>query len=326
MYPNFYVADVVYLKSIIDVLDNIAAPTEQLLASVALTRTHIATEQNLILEFPIWQLMENSAKEVKKDDFGQLVGELFVEKYFKKLMPELFSQDNLEQALNLFFEFVKQQSNCPNFWLKEDEDNYWFCRIGTPGITCGAEQIEQLVVTMLIAFLQHYLGQDWTPNSINFKSIESTNKSYLQQFSSTQYSFNNQCTAIAIDKEHFQFENKLPSQKIEQQPISRDPKLLITRLLTENYFGVNADANIISKMLNINLRKLQRILSEQQTSLKELIDNDKRNKAQHLLMNTQLSLTEICLTLGYKDNGNFNRAFKRWFNTTPIQYRRVYNA
>ncbi|WP_185962659.1 helix-turn-helix domain-containing protein [Thalassomonas sp. M1454] len=323
MYPNFYVADAIYLKSIIDVLDDLNAPTEKLLSSVTLTRSHVATEQNLILELPIWQLMENSAKHVTRDEFGLLVGELFADKYYKQLMPELFGQDNLEQAINLFFQFVKQQSNCPNFWLKEDGDNYWLCRIGTPGIINGEEQIEQLVVSMLLTFLQHYLGKDWQPNAIKFKSVKSSNKVYLNKFPATQCSFANECTAIAIDKQHFKFNNKLPLQAIEQQPISRDPKLLITRLLAENYFGNNADANKIAKMLNINLRKLQRILSEQKSNLKELIDDDKKHKAQRLLATSQLSITEICQELGYKDKGNFNRAFKRWFNTTPLKYRKV---
>lgn len=325
MYHNFYVADAIYLTSVINVLDNLAAPTDKLLDSVGLTRAHIATENNLILELPIWRLMENSAQELAKDNFGQLVGKLFTEQYFRKLMPELFSQDNLEQGLNLFFQFVKQQSNCPNFWLKEDDQNYWFCRVGTPGISSGEEQMEQFVITILLEFLQHYLGRNWSANAIKFKSITNTNRTYLKKLSIPQCSFNHECTAIAIDKKHFEFTNKLPSQLLERQPISRKPKLLIASLLTEDYFGVDADTNTITKMLGINLRKLQRILSEQKTNLKELIDDDKKNKAQHLLVNTQLTLTEICTTLGYNDNGNFNRAFKHWFNTTPIQYRKAHN-
>lgn len=51
--------------------------------------------------------------------------------------------------------------------------------------------------------------------------------------------------------------------------------------------------------------------------------NQKRiEKAELLLLTTQMSIREIALKMGYEDNSYFVRVFKRVTNTTPSEYRR----
>lgn len=45
-------------------------------------------------------------------------------------------------------------------------------------------------------------------------------------------------------------------------------------------------------------------------------------QAKHLLKDSDLPVTEVCLDCGYNNMGNFLREFRRYTNTTPLQYRK----
>ncbi|MNP86127.1 Exoenzyme S synthesis regulatory protein ExsA [compost metagenome] len=44
--------------------------------------------------------------------------------------------------------------------------------------------------------------------------------------------------------------------------------------------------------------------------------------ATRLLMHPDLPIAEVASRLGYETQGNFTRAFKRWFDCTPREWRK----
>lgn len=50
------------------------------------------------------------------------------------------------------------------------------------------------------------------------------------------------------------------------------------------------------------------------------------NEAKQLLENTELSITEICFSVGYNDINHFIRLFRRSEKTSPLQYRKLLRA
>ncbi len=47
----------------------------------------------------------------------------------------------------------------------------------------------------------------------------------------------------------------------------------------------------------------------------------RRRQADSFLRNTSRSLKYISAQLGFRDQSSFHKAFMRWFNTSPNQYR-----
>lgn len=68
-------------------------------------------------------------------------------------------------------------------------------------------------------------------------------------------------------------------------------------------------------------RTLQRQLKEEGYTFFQLVDEIRKNKAKEYVANTMLSFEEVAFLLGFSEHANFSRAFKRWFNCTPGQYR-----
>ncbi|MGB2288024.1 MAG: helix-turn-helix domain-containing protein [Porticoccaceae bacterium] len=77
----------------------------------------------------------------------------------------------------------------------------------------------------------------------------------------------------------------------------------------------------IAKKLNISERTLQRKLKEESCSFRELLATTRQSLACHHLENLDIPVNEISFLLGYSEETNFARAFKRWTGMSPSEYR-----
>src|SRR5262245_4057005 len=77
----------------------------------------------------------------------------------------------------------------------------------------------------------------------------------------------------------------------------------------------------IARELEMSERTLQRRLEAEGTSFQRLLDDTRRELTQQYLGQTDLSLADACYLLGFRDLSSFFRTSKRWFGTSPRQYR-----
>ena len=66
---------------------------------------------------------------------------------------------------------------------------------------------------------------------------------------------------------------------------------------------------------------LQRQLTAEGTSYSELLERMQESVAMDHMSNTHLSLAEVAFLVGFSDQSNFSKAFKRWTGRTPGDYR-----
>ena len=78
----------------------------------------------------------------------------------------------------------------------------------------------------------------------------------------------------------------------------------------------------VARDFNMSSKTLERRLAEREVSYRELVDDIRCDLAKHLLANTDVRLHQIAGALGYSEPGPLVRAFKRWTDGTPMQYRR----
>jgi len=77
--------------------------------------------------------------------------------------------------------------------------------------------------------------------------------------------------------------------------------------------------------LAMSKRSLQRKLSEESSSYQELLNDTRRDLAQHYLARSSISPAEIAYLLGFQDGNSFIRAFRSWTGKTPGEYRSASN-
>lgn len=78
----------------------------------------------------------------------------------------------------------------------------------------------------------------------------------------------------------------------------------------------------VASQLGITPRRLRTQLSEANTSFQQILSDYRCRLAKRLLANTNESVERIVYLTGFSEPSTFYRAFKRWTNETPVEYRK----
>lgn len=77
----------------------------------------------------------------------------------------------------------------------------------------------------------------------------------------------------------------------------------------------------VAHKLGLSLRSLQRRLSDQGTSYSRILDEVRKELALSFIEDPRHTLGEIAYLLGFADQSNFTRSFKRWHGVSPSEHR-----
>ena len=80
----------------------------------------------------------------------------------------------------------------------------------------------------------------------------------------------------------------------------------------------------VAEMLSMSRRTLLRKLESERISYQQLLDEARNELACWYLRQSRLPLGHIAEKIGFSDQTNFSRSFKRWKGTTPKEYRRQF--
>ena len=78
----------------------------------------------------------------------------------------------------------------------------------------------------------------------------------------------------------------------------------------------------LADSFGLNTRTFQRWLSKETVSYQQLLDKARYIKARKLLEKNNTDISDISVSLGFKDRRSFTRAFQKWSGTNPSEYRR----
>ncbi|KGE67615.1 MULTISPECIES: AraC family transcriptional regulator [Pseudomonas] len=113
---------------------------------------------------------------------------------------------------------------------------------------------------------------------------------------------------------------------LEQQRQSRAAATdLLSRLghhIASTLSSGGASLELVAKSMGMGPRTLQRRLADHQVEFSQLVEEVRRSLAQAYVTQPEYSLTDIALLLGYAEASSFSRAFRRWTQLTPQQYRK----
>lgn len=109
------------------------------------------------------------------------------------------------------------------------------------------------------------------------------------------------------------------TRQLASRPMTEQVKGILKRLLA----GKKPRLEDVAAELRVGARTLQRRLLEDGLTFHELVEESRREMAQHYLRQPALELNETAYLLGYEDPNSFIRAFHKWEGTTPGEWRSV---
>jgi AraC-like DNA-binding protein len=82
-----------------------------------------------------------------------------------------------------------------------------------------------------------------------------------------------------------------------------------------------ANQQTVASNLNRSVSSLQRQLKAEGATYKQILEETRNDLAQRLVAEERYSLSQIAYLLGFSDQANFSRAFRRWTGTSPSEFR-----
>ncbi|MDC0069113.1 AraC family transcriptional regulator [Gammaproteobacteria bacterium] len=201
-----------------------------------------------------------------------------------------------------------------------------------PGGRVGQYTVEELFagIRRLIGLL---LGRDHKPSRIllNYESPEYAEK-HLQCFRcpvifnqpSCQYRFAREELSESLaeaDANTARICEESCRKLLNQMEIEDDIISRICHLLLSTP-GEFPKLDAVANKLSLGARTLRRRLNDLGTSYQKILDDVRRELAIEYLRTTNLTVQEIAELLGYSEVTNFRRAFMRWVELSPYQYRK----
>lgn len=113
-----------------------------------------------------------------------------------------------------------------------------------------------------------------------------------------------------------QFEISLEEARLQHSVPDR-VKWILKRLLA----GSRPDIAMVAKELGMGERTLQRRITDEGTSFRQLLNDTRRELVREYLSNPSVEITEAAFLVGYEDPNSFYRAFRSWEGTTPAEWR-----
>ncbi len=97
-------------------------------------------------------------------------------------------------------------------------------------------------------------------------------------------------------------------------------KRIFNFLITNSYLYA-LSIEVVAGNFNVSVRTLQRKLKDEGVSYVQIVEEVRKSLAIHYIQNSTSSVKEISTILGYAEPSAFVRAFKKWTDKTPIEYR-----
>ena len=96
----------------------------------------------------------------------------------------------------------------------------------------------------------------------------------------------------------------------------------VNAFIQANLSGTRLTIEYASTEFGMSVRTFQRRLDADNASFSQLIDQIRRKEALALIKDIKVTISDLAFSLGFSDVGSFSRAFRRWFDRSPEQYRK----
>lgn len=327
-----------WAMALIRTLDALGCDSDSLLAQAELKLDDIRESHQRIPERKmrrLWQLAEDQTGDPA---FGLQLQRFITPNTFHALGIALWSSACLYDALVRLARYGKVLSNGGEKTFQQLGEQYCLevtvLRDADNQAVISHHAIDALFAS-LIAICRSIFRQDYRPVSVELERDEPPSVAAYKEFFCCPVTFGSQVNRIYFDAATlhdelpardtelaFQAESIAASRlaALDKQDIVNQVHMMIRTLLPSGELS----ESLVADRLNLPQHQLQRKLLLENLSYKTLLNETRHDMALQYIANVDIPLNEIAYLLGFSEQSNFNRAFKRWTGKTPGQYRKAH--
>lgn len=282
----------------------------------------------------LWQLTEERSGDPA---IGVAIGMRWNPTTFHALGYAWLASATLAQAFHRLARYSRLINDASEFTLATTGTNYLVTgAVKDPGFVLSpiTTQATAVAVAKMCRML---LGESFSPIEVQFPFAPTGSTLALETNLRAPLRFGCERAGMLIDRQDMERtlstanpELSRSSEEIAMKYLSRlDQQQLaqqVRRHIVEALPSGRIREEDIAESLHLSTRTLQRRLLDEGVNFGELFQNVRRELAQNYIDDSQLSIGEIAYLLGFSDQANFTRAFKRWFGAAPSDWRRRKSA
>ncbi|MET4210110.1 helix-turn-helix domain-containing protein [Bradyrhizobium sp. LA2.1] len=315
------------LVPFVDVLDDIGAPAERMLARFGLPAHPEQRSNDYFPLLPAVQFAATVQASQGLTDFGfRAVQRLQLCHLSEQFQVAARHAPTLLAVLEELCRFVQLEDNFVRIWLERHADDVGVCSAiaGTSGMP-HLEHSQWVQNVMPIYVVRHFAGPDWAPATIAFEAIYTPDVETQACWPRTRFRSGQKSSWIDVPVSLLSLRNpnavKGSGTAPVFQPIGTDVVSAI-KLMLPSYLGERMpDIAELAEMARTSVRSLQRELAEAGLTYLRLLDHVRFERAAELMRKTDAKIIDVALATGYTDPAHFTRAFRRMAGITPREFR-----
>jgi AraC-like DNA-binding protein len=342
---NYYLKLTGWMIPLCRAIEATTIKTEDVLEACEVDFNQMEDQESQIAIEKFSNIIDYCNKALNRNDFAILVSKQFHPGSLHILSYAMMSSSSLKNALNRLAYYKRILSNTCQLAIQECDDKLLLNMKMISHEQTGEKVLSlNSVITFLSAMVtiaRQLLGENFSPEKLSFNYVKPEHDTtYLDNFFNCEVQFNPSDSVSTLTFNLSKANEKLLSgsslmtqvhEKILDELMSRldktDLQHTVRCKIFENIALGVPSQTLVAQQIGMSLRNLQRKLSVQGTSYKEILDHLRKKLVFGYIKQRHLSLNEISYLAGYNSVGNFNRAFRRWTDTTPGEYRnRIMNS
>jgi AraC-like DNA-binding protein len=307
---------------------------DQILRKFRIDRSVFSEPEGFIPSSIFVEVLEEAAQATADDCFGLHLGENYNPRNIGPLVYVVLNSPTIRAGIENFERYLHVYNEAAK-WFFTSEGNRGYIRylLTDLGIKSLRHSNEH-EMTIALNMLRMMVGSQWAPKEVQFAHEAPEQTSEHLRIFQCPVSFGCKTNAIVTDLHFVEREVPAADQRLYQilkryldhvlGEMPREDSLLasVRRASAETMRDGNLKLARVAKQMAMSARTLQRQLKQRGVDFKQLADDTRRRFAMNYLKDRKNTLTEVAFLLGYSELSAFNRAFKRWTGSTPLDYRR----
>ena len=276
----------------------------------------------------LWSFFEAAARAVDPD-VGWRVGKHMGDRNLNhRLLQKLECAPSLYLALKGLVQHVRDEASDLQLGLYERADDVLIFT-HYPGLSDlpGYDQSQAYQLGLFIGLVRHFLGKHWIPDEIGIQ-CQRAPAGIMTIFPHSRVHTGQNVAYVAVPRNGLyraappragQTPSEGTSGGKSDLEFAEKLRAILPSYLPDGY----PSACFSAELMGISERTLARRLSAKGLTYGSLVDDLRFTRAKELLQNSDQRIGDIALLVGFQDQGNFYRMFRRMGGMSPKQFRKA---
>lgn len=321
-------------------LEGIGSPVERLLCDAGLSPGIIGDGERLLPLHASLIFLERAARHENLPELGLVVSRQAPFEQLGAYARLIRHSPTLNHALHILVASISLHGTCDILWLMCCGERALFCHrlAGDRSVELATARIqgEMLAVSFMIGAVRAAIGPTWTPDEVWLPVATATWQKDCETVLQIPVRCRGDAAAVVFPAELLSAPNRAywtSEGRASAGDLNEDIRLretspasdlagairqVVGTLLVDGYPDITRTAQAVG----LSVRTLQRHLAAAGESYSHLVDEARYQACVRLMHDGDARLADIACELGYADQANFTRAFRRWTGQPPRAYRR----